>query len=43
MAAPMEQDMLKIKSLVDETVQNEGDVNKFYADLKRAVLPLLTD
>ncbi|HMG75295.1 MAG TPA: AAA family ATPase [Pyrinomonadaceae bacterium] len=42
MAFPMEQDILQIKSLVDETVQNDAGVGKFYDDLRRAVLPLLS-
>lgn len=43
MEFPMEQDILKIKSLVDATVQNNGDLPKFYGDLRQALLPLLSD
>jgi len=41
MAFPMEQDIVKTTSLVDETVRNDSDVNEFYANLKRSVLPML--
>jgi dephospho-CoA kinase len=42
MAFPMEQDILQIKSLVDVTIQNSGDVEDFYLDLKNAVGPMLS-
>lgn len=43
MEFPMEQDILQIKSHVDVTIENKGEVEDFYLDLKDAVLPMLSD